>query len=70
MIVCPQCGMSTWIDGEGCALPGCANHEVLVKDRVTKRVAEDRALLDRLAAGPCSVCGQPGADQEHYERFH
>ncbi len=25
-IVCPACGMSTWIEderGEGCALPGC-----------------------------------------------
>lgn len=30
MIVCPGCGMSTWIDGEGCALPGCENHRVLI----------------------------------------
>lgn len=33
MIVCPGCGMSTWIDGEGCALPGCENYRVLVSER-------------------------------------
>lgn len=32
MIVCPDCGMSTWIDDEGCALPGCANFEVLKRE--------------------------------------
>lgn len=31
-IVCPGCGMSTWIDGEGCALPACENHRVLIHD--------------------------------------
>jgi hypothetical protein len=28
-VVCPDCGMSTWKEGFGCMLPGCANHGVL-----------------------------------------
>jgi hypothetical protein len=28
-VVCPDCGMSTWKEGFGCVLPGCANHGVL-----------------------------------------
>lgn len=32
MIICPNCGMSTWKDKFGCTLPGCENYEVLVED--------------------------------------
>lgn len=28
-IVCPDCGMSTWLEDFGCALPGCENYGVL-----------------------------------------
>ena len=31
-IVCPACGMSTWIDNQGCALPGCDGYRVLIHD--------------------------------------
>lgn len=38
MIVCPNCGMSTWRDGEGCVLLGCANYSA---ERVKRDVLEE-----------------------------
>jgi hypothetical protein len=43
-IVCPFCGMTTWVDGH-CALPGCEGHDV-EESTVLYVIGEETVIRD------------------------